>query len=621
MRYYALFALAAAFFGSAQNRDSYPKLSDLLSRAGEGSTITLPCGSYVTGALKMNKPNVTLQGARHGCVTVTFSGLVESGLTITANGIRIKNLSFSGKVSRTIYVDQVNNITIDHNTIEDGGSVAGAKFPLAGIWIQGGRNIWIMDNTLTSDGPSSGNPSGYDIVVNPLALVPPYTASAVHIRGNMVFRSNVQNSINLFNCNSCDAQFNIIDQNNRYNGDGSGHGYGIIAYSTNGTRISSLSRRGNVVTASLSRNPEYPFLIGSHIAVTSAVKGLHGTNFDGDFYVISASDRRLVWRQNAMNDDAVTAAVNQASSRFIAIGNQVTNTAGSCIYLQSMTDSIVAQNNLSDCARQTPDFDIPQAGVAVIGERNRVAGNVINRSGHAGVSWAGLKNIVSDNTISQTAGIGIYPRDASSSVVTNNKISQANIAAVGSISTGQSCSGCRFFRNTIELRPGADGYVFNGPEDSISITGGQIKAPPIGMSQHGIVFSNMGAKNILVGGGLDIDCFAAGTTVPTLQIGIHLFGSDDKIEGVIISGCKLDGNSYAIGLFGTNSSAANNIIKDSYRGILDRGVSDSIRGNVITGSVTGIAATGQPRIQMNNFSGNRTNIDLGKDSPAATESH
>lgn len=562
----------------------------------------------------MSKPNVTLEGAQSGCVTVTFSDSVNSGLTITASGITIKNISFSGSVSQTIYVDEASNVTIDHDSVMGGGSAAGAKFPHAGIWIQGGQNISITNNKLTANGPAAGVPSGYDIVVNPLAVVPPYTATAVHVRGNTILQSNVQASITLFNCNSCDAEFNTVDQNNRYNGDGTGQGYGIIAYSTNGTKVTSINRRRNVVTATFSRKPEYPFLVGSHIAVNSAVQGVHGTNFNGDFNVISASDSTLIWHQVGADDDAESGAVNQASSGFTAIGNTVTNTAGSCIYLQSMTDSTVTKNTLRECAQQTPDFDLPQAGVAVIGERNTVTGNSINGSGHAGISWTGLKNIVSNNTVNQTAGIGIYPRNAPSTIVIGNHVSQANIAAVGSISEMQSCSGCIFTQNTIDLFPGAEGYAFNGPEDNITITGGQIKAPSRSMSQHGIVFSNAGAKNIFIGGGLDVDCNAEGTTTPTLQIGIHLLGSGNKVDGVTITGCKSNNNSYGVGLFGSNSTATNNTITSGYFGILDEGSNDVISGNIITGNLTGIAATGQPRIQMNHLSGNGTDIHLGNGS-------
>ena len=114
--------------------------------------------------------------------------------------------------------------------------------------------------------------------------------------------------------------------------------------------------------------------------------------------------------------------------------NQIANTAGSGIYLASVTGGTISANSITHTSIQMDDTTLPAAGIALNGADNvMVSNNVIQNDGKGGICLTTSKNdVIQGNQIYNSSKWGIHLRVAdASTTIQNNTI---NTAPVGILS-------------------------------------------------------------------------------------------------------------------------------------------------------------------------------------------
>jgi parallel beta-helix repeat protein len=116
------------------------------------------------------------------------------------------------------------------------------------------------------------------------------------------------------------------------------------------------------------------------------------------------------------------------------VGNQITNTAGTGIYLASVGSATISGNTLTHTTLRMDDTTLPAAGIALNGSDNvMVKQNVIQNDGRGGICLTTTKNdVIEGNEIDGSPEWGIHLRVAdASTTIQNNTI---NTAPVGILS-------------------------------------------------------------------------------------------------------------------------------------------------------------------------------------------
>jgi parallel beta-helix repeat protein len=111
-------------------------------------------------------------------------------------------------------------------------------------------------------------------------------------------------------------------------------------------------------------------------------------------------------------------------------GNQITNTAGSGIYLASVTGATVSGNTVTHSSQRMDDTTLPAAGIALNGSDNvTVSNNVIQNDGRGGICLTTTKNdVIKGNQISNSTEWGIHLRIADAgTTIQNNTINTAPV--------------------------------------------------------------------------------------------------------------------------------------------------------------------------------------------------
>lgn len=112
------------------------------------------------------------------------------------------------------------------------------------------------------------------------------------------------------------------------------------------------------------------------------------------------------------------------------IGNQITNTAGSAIYLASVHGAKVIKNTIAQTALRMDPVSLPAAGIALNGANDvQVLGNIVTGSKQSGIALATTNNIVIEgNKIRDSAVSGIHLRVSQvHTTIRNNVIDGAPI--------------------------------------------------------------------------------------------------------------------------------------------------------------------------------------------------
>jgi hypothetical protein len=416
MRGYLLLVLSTALItGFAPTLDCRPLDGpSLQAMIDTESNLKLPCGIYVLRrGLTVRDENRHIAGSGP-CTVLTFiGGSLEYAIAITASNVELDHFVISaapGVLARGISMSDVSHVDIHDLTVTGAGTVDPKHGKPAAIRFLNVTDLKIQDNDIGRTGPAAGNARGYDILSDSGA------SRHVLVTRNHIHGSNSWISIALFNVDDASVESNVIDQNNAFDsslGKAAGQGCGILLYGAGQRLIArapgGLVRSGNVVT--MSTTTTHSFSVGQHIVINQAISA-HGTDFNGDFYVSSVpSPRTLTFAQGAPDDSGGLGAVNPSFHGGKVIANTVTNTAGSGIYLQAYTDSVVGRNVVTKVGQQMLDTSLPAGGIALTSPiRVTVVSNYIKGSILQGISFAAAHSVnVTDNVISAVA-CGIQAR-------------------------------------------------------------------------------------------------------------------------------------------------------------------------------------------------------------------
>ena len=587
--------LVAGVSVSAQTNITYtPTTSAELAAdlaLGSNITINLPCGTWTLTARSLSSTNMHLHGAGRDCAFIQFSN--TDGITFTGSNVEVDGITFEGTTGRfTVQAYGVSQFRFHDNTITQAGTQVGVGSGYSGALIigNGSSDLWVERNIFTANGvgPTGGtNPQGYDVWTN----YDNKFTTRLHLRNNRVFSSNTGISFGLYNCTECDAENNVIDQNDMYNSaEGTGQGYGIMYYEISGTdMLSSISRTSNVVTAILPSAPSFTFTSGMQVLVTQSQFGPNGTDFNGVFTLTGVTGTTFTWAQTAPDDSisSPNASLKHAIFSPQIIGNIITNTAGGCIYLQGAVTPTVEHNTLSQCDQNLSASSLPQSciGLAAVWG-GTITGNVCSGNPISdGVSLAGVYSTsITGNTFENLTGDygnGINLKGAEHINVTGNTIRNAGYSGIGDTGTSVSnCYKCTFGNNDIWMSPTGLGYYFQGYDADINITGGSVYAPSSTGSNSGIYFG-VNTNNVNVTG-VSIDGYGDGSTVSEMNFGIIALGANSSFTANKIKGVSL----YGISDRGTDQIFRANTITNSGTGILTVGTRPQIVDNVLWSGVT-----------------------------------
>jgi parallel beta-helix repeat protein len=147
-------------------------------------------------------------------------------------------------------------------------------------------------------------------------------------------------------------------------------------------------------------------------------------------------------------------------------GNQISNTAGSGIYLASVTGVTISTNLITHSTIQMDDTSLPAAGIALNGVDNvTVANNVIQKDGKGGICLATVHQaVIEGNAIynSPEWGINLRVADVSTTIEKNT----IDYAPIGLLIQNASVNAL------------LETNIFNGVPQTIRYYSGRVAASP-----------------------------------------------------------------------------------------------------------------------------------------------
>ena len=381
-----------------------PRGLSLQAAIDAGADLKLPCGvSVLTSGLTVRSGNRHIAGAGP-CTVLNFVGThLEYAIAITASNVELDHLTISaapGVLCRGVSIGSVSHVYLHDLTISGAGTVSPQAGLPAAIRFLNVTDLVLQDNDISGTGPATGNAAGYDI------LSDSGTSRQVSVDRNHIHGSNSSICIALFNVEDATVENNFIDQSHAFDHSAAldtGQGYGIVLYGA-GQRLiapgqSGLVRSGNVVV--MTTKTPHGFSVGQHIVINQA-NSAGGTDFNGDFNVSSAPTlTTLTFVQEGPDDKGGGGIANPSFSSAKVAMNTVTNTAGSGIYLQGYTDSVVERNVITAFGQLMHDTSLPEGGVALMSPmRVIVRDNYIDGSIQNGIVFAaGHAVTITDNVI------------------------------------------------------------------------------------------------------------------------------------------------------------------------------------------------------------------------------
>jgi putative cofactor-binding repeat protein len=401
-----LVVLTIAVWGQSQPQASphVPRDLNLQAAIDEGTDLKLPCGvTVLTSSLMIRIGNRHIAGAGP-CTVLNFVGTrLEYAIAITASNVELDHLTISaapGVLCRGVSMGNVSHIYLHDLTIFGAGTASPQAGLPAAIRFLNVTDLVLRDNDISGTGPAAGNAAGYDVLSDGGA------SRRVSVERNRIHGSNSMICIALFNVEDATVENNFIDQSDAFDhslAEGTGQGYGIVLYGA-GQRLiapgpSGLVRSVNVV-AMTTKTP-HSFSVGQHIVINQATS-TGGTDFNGDFSVTSTpTPTTLTFAQEGPDDRGGSGVVNPSFSSARVAMNTVTNTAGSGIYLQAYTDSVVEGNVITAFGQLMQDTSLPEGGIALMSPmRVIVRDNYIDGSIQNGIALAGgHAATITDNVI------------------------------------------------------------------------------------------------------------------------------------------------------------------------------------------------------------------------------
>jgi putative cofactor-binding repeat protein len=399
-----LATIAVAEQSQLQTPADLPRNLSLQAAVDAGTDLKLPCGvTVLTSGLTVRSGNRHISGAGP-CTVLNFVGTrLEYAIAITASNVELDHLTISaepGVLCRGVSMGNVSHVFVHDLTISGAGTVSPQAGLPAAIRFLDVTDLVLRDNDISGTGPATGNAAGYDILSDSGA------SRRISVEGNRIHGSNSTICIALFNVDDATVENNFIDQSHAYDhskAEDAGQGYGIVLYGagqrTIDTGPSGLVRSRNVVV--MKTKTPHSFSVGQHIVINQATS-TGGTDFNGDFKVTSApTPTTLTFAQEGPDDNGGSGVVNPSFSSARVAMNTVTNTAGSGIYLQAYTDSVVEGNVITAFGQLMQDTSLPEGGVALMSPmRVIVKDNFIDGSIQNGVALAqGHAVTIIDNVI------------------------------------------------------------------------------------------------------------------------------------------------------------------------------------------------------------------------------
>jgi hypothetical protein len=518
------------WFGAVGNgtTDDTTAFQDTIAACSGICTVQIAAKHYLLSQQLSTPSNFRINGAGKDVSELLYTSntALNAGINIdTVSNVEISNLSIVGSSSpatlaRGIRVWNASNVDIHDNNISGGGYGATGVNPYSQIHVNFSDNVRIQRNHLFNGGGTFTITSNYN-------NNGPVT-TRLNVSNNVIEGNTEVISVGLFDCQRCSINGNIINQNNQDDSTVN-DGYAGMYYSTaHQTRnLTALTGSGTITVSAafvsgLTAFPPVGQLVLMYVSgVTGGTGTLNGL-FEG--VVTSSTSASFVSAgANASGANISAATVTFPSGDNVAAGNQITNTGGTAIYLQTTFNTTVSSNSLTNCDQHEIDTSLPAGCIGVNGPTYGgnsgivLSGNSIDGSGQHGIELASTTGVViSGGSINNTFKNGIY-LDSGNTNFTIGDVTLANNSS-GVVITGTDSAGT-FGALTITnpLFDGLSDYgstlvkdiVFGGPT-LINCTPGQDGVLEVG--------TNVTMNNLKILGGCDIQLRGSGTKINHAEV-------------------------------------------------------------------------------------------------------
>lgn len=319
-------------------------------------------------------------------------------------------------------------------------------------------------------------------------------------------------------------------------------------------------------------------LIGNHISGSSSVISVALFDTSDSLFAENVVDQGF-HTAGKSNDGYGIVIYNTPTARNPCTGNTVrgntiSNTAGSAIYLQGVSSSLVHGNTVSSAALRQNDVTLPAAGIAINAgfPASRVATDVV----------------IASNVVRNSAQHGISVANVVDCTITGNRIEAARKHGVNMM---VATSRVVIARNDVKGALRGISVSHAGATD-VTIAGNRVDGAPIGIfalrPSGGLVVSSNAVDNSTEVGvqtvGGDRVAVLANRLATTAGVGVS-FGASHGVCG----DNSVSSSAGRIGLLLTDQATGNVVSGNVIRGFSELGLKDSggrnvVQRNVLTGN-------------------------------------
>lgn len=286
------------------------------------------------------------------------------------------------------------------------------------------------------------------------------------------------------------------------------------------------------------------------------------------------------------------------SDQITISGNEISNTAGSGIYLKLTGSSTITSNVVLMTCKSQDDADLNVAGIAANDGAHVIVGNVIRTSAKAGISFGSLGEastgtIVASNYCTNCLNGIVIRGNATGFVIRGNTLVGCTNAGV--FGWGDSTYDSGAISDNYITNSGNYGVILNGVTLRCAVTGNIVTNSGLsGVTMYGSLPSSPTSLHNLVAQNIVMDSGSNAQVVGTTSFGIDARGLAYSIVSNNLCGNSIGGSyqDYGIaeGQVGTyaqlgNAVTDNNVSNNATRA-LDVGALTLHKGNRVSAAIT-----------------------------------
>lgn len=518
--------------------------------------------------------------------SVNFAGIQNIGFICPQNATTGCTQGIGINFSTHIRILDSNFNSIGWNTVFTSGNAA--------INVESSNNINIERNIITQTGGSA-----YTIVTDGLNGTNPFVESYnVFIKDNKIFNNNSIITIAGFQLEGGQVTGNYIDQNNYFTSPSCGNacGYAILAYErgmNNMTTTGATLNGTNTITVTFpsAQLPTVPTNVNVYQLIIAGVTTCTGTQPNGTFLATQISPTQASFTSTGTT--CTSASFNVGSTitpkvipgRDVISNNNVYNTAGSAIYLQTSHNTSVTGNVIQNCVLQQTVAFIAVGCIAIGGGNNlTLAGNnVICTPGRGEDAETATDVSIQGDNIDMSCALGVNGTAFHANNLQNSNINVVTEGSKQGMLIQASVSGNKF-----------KGTLNDSILDGIAVSDTTATNNDFDVVVNSTVNGNVCSSNIGKSNTFEIQCngapiFENGTGTVYKNSSVTNIGSGTAFTVATSTGSKIDNlyvNTAAIGMLYTGAVSDSTVSNSKFLNMSSAAL-DDVAGTSVNGTFNG----------------------------------